>query len=216
MSLKEEIQSLQDQMLPQIPEPALQAMAAATEKLMQSGIAERAIKAGEPAPGFRLEDTSGEVISLSGLLDKGPVVLNFFRGAWCPYCNLELKALDRIMPQVRSLGANLVSVSPNLRQRLADFASDNPFSFAMLSDEDNRVAQDYGLVFQLADELRPIYEQFGIDLATYDGNERFELPLPATYIIASDDVIAHAFMAADYTRRMEPDDILAVLQGLQS
>jgi len=216
MSLKEEIQSMQDQMLPQIPEPALNAIVAATKRLVQSGIAERAIKAGDPAPHFTLEDTRSETTSLSALLAKGPVVLNFFRGAWCPYCNLELKALDRIMPQLQALGANLVSISPNLRQGLAEFADENPFTFAMLSDVDNHVAKAYGLVFQLAEELRPIYEQFGFDLPALDGNERYELPMPATYIVGRDGMIAHAFVNADYTRRMEPADILATLQGLES
>lgn len=215
MSLQEEIEALQRKLLPQIPQEALQKMTAATEKLVLSGIAERAVKAGAVAPSFTLPDTQGNFVSLSDLLAKGPVVLNFFRGAWCPYCNLELKALDRIMPQLRAGGAELVSISPNLRQRLAEFAAENPFSFTILSDEDNRVARSYGLVFRLAEELRPIYEQLGIDLPAFDGNDRFELPMPATVIVAPDGTIAHAFVSADYTQRMEPAAILAVLRKLQ-
>jgi len=216
MSLKTEIESMQKEMLPSIPEEVLGVMVSAMEKLVNSGIADNARKPGEAAPQFELENTKGEQVALSDLLRKGPVVINFYRGVWCPYCNLELKAWDRAMPEVRALGVELVSISPNLREKSAAFVAENPFSFDILSDRNNRVADEYGLVFKLAHELRPIYEKFGINLPEYDGNERYELPMPATYVVAGDGIIRHAFVNADYTQRMEPDEVITILQGMLS
>jgi len=216
MSLKTEIETMQKEMLPSIPEDVLGIMVSAMEKLVNSGIADRARKAGDRAPLFAIENLAGEEVILSALLRKGPVIINFYRGVWCPYCNIELKAWDRAMPEVRALGAELVSISPNLREKSAAFAAENPFDFKILSDRNNRVAKEYGLVFELARELRPIYEKFGINLPEYDGNERYELPIPATYVVAGDGIIRHAFVNADYTQRMEPDEVITILQGMLS
>ena len=113
-----------------------------------------------------------------------------------------------------ALGANLVSISPNITKKSADLAVENPFGFDILSDVDNIVAKQYRLVFTLADELRPIYAQFGIDLQAFDGNERFELPMPATYVLRSNGVVAVGFVHEDYTQRMEPADIIDSLESL--
>jgi len=214
MNLKAQIEAMQQETLPTIPQAALDVMLTATRKLLASGVADGSKRVGDPAPDFSLENSRGEPVKLQALLQQGPVVLNFYRGAWCPYCNLELKAVDQAVPEIRSLGAELVSISPNLRERSAAFAAGNPFAFEILCDLDNRVARQYGLVFELAQELRPIYRQFGIDLPAFDGNERYELPIPATYVVDGDGMIRHAFVDADYTHRMEPAEIVSVLRGL--
>jgi len=216
MSLKQMIEEMQAQSLPDIPPEILQAMLAATQKLVDSGIAERALQPGERAPAFVLPGTRGEDVSLETLLERGPVVINFYRGAWCPYCNLELKALDDALPAMQRLGASLVSISPNLPEKSAAFAAENPFAFDLLSDVDNKVAKAYRLVFTLAEELRAIYAGFGLDLPAFDGNDRFELPLPATYVVRPDGVVAAGFVHADYTRRMEPAAILASLDACRT
>ncbi|RMF69279.1 MAG: AhpC/TSA family protein, partial [Calditrichaeota bacterium] len=208
MSLREDIERMQKETLPGIPAETLQVMRAATEKLVKSGLAERAKRAGDPAPDFSLPNTRGEQVSLNQQLQKGPVVLSFYRGAWCPYCNLELKALDNAVERIRSLGAELFAISPNTQEKSAQFAAENPFKFDLLCDVGNEVARQFGLVFQLADELRPIYEQFGIDLPAYNGDDRYEIPIPATYIMEPNGTIVHAFVDADYTKRMEPDEIV--------
>ena len=170
------------------------------------------MQAGEQAPEFTLPNTRGESVSLAALLKKGPVVLNFYRGAWCPYCNLELTALHDTLPEITALGASLVSISPNVMEKSVAFAAENPFDFDILSDVDNRVAHKYRLVFTLADELRPIYEQFGIELSVFDGNDRFELPMPATYVLRRDGTVAAGFVHEDYTQRMEPSAIIECLE----
>jgi len=214
MTLQQMIADSQAESLPNIPQEILQTMMQATENLVASGIAGKALQVGELAPDFTLLNTRGEVVSLASLLEQGPVVLNFYRGGWCPYCNLELKALNDVLPEITALGANLVSISSNITKKSADLAVENPFGFDILSDVDNIVANQYRLVFTLADELRPIYAQFGIDLQAFDGNERFELPMPATYVLRSNGVVAVGFVHEDYTQRMEPADIIDSLESL--
>jgi len=212
MTLKQMIADLQAETLPNIPPEVLQTMIQATQELVASGIAGQAVQPGEQAPGFTLSNTRGESVSLAPLLEKGPVVLNFYRGAWCPYCNLELKALHDALPEISALGASLLSISPNVMEKSAAFAAANPFDFDILIDVDNKVANQYRLVFTLADKLRPIYDQFGIDLPVFDGNDRFELPMPATYVVRPDGAIAAGFVHEDYTQRMEPADIIECLE----
>ncbi|MFQ5709171.1 MAG: peroxiredoxin-like family protein [bacterium] len=215
MSLREDIERMQKEMLPGIPAETLQVMRAATEKLVKNGIAERTKKAGEKAPDFSLPNTRGAQVSLNQQLQKGPVVISFYRGAWCPYCNLELKALDDAVERIRGLGAELLAISPNTQEKSAEFAAENPFKFDPLCDVGNEVARRFGLVFELPQELRPIYAQFGIDIPAYNGDDRYEIPIPATYIVDTEGTIVHAFVDADYTKRMEPDEIVAILEKLK-
>jgi peroxiredoxin len=212
MQLIEEIRAMQEKLLPQIPVDTLEIMMAATEKLIASGIINKALHAGQQAPDFALSNTQGKLVSLAALLGKGPVVINFYRGSWCPYCNLELKAYQDVLPAIRDLGATLISISPNLLEKSAEFVAENPFSFDILSDEGNSVAREYGLVFTLAEELRPIYEQFGINIPELDGDDSYELPIPATYVVDADGLIIHAFVDADYTKRMEPNEVVDILK----
>jgi peroxiredoxin len=215
MRLADEIKRAQEEMIPNIPAEALSTMMAATEKLVRSGIAEKAKKRGERVPEFTLKNLKGEEISSAALLMEGPLVINFYRGAWCPYCNLELKALENVMGKIKKAGATLVAISPNLSEKSSQFVSANPFSFEIVSDEGNRVADKFGLVFTLAEELRPIYKGFGIDLTEYDGNDSYTLPIPATYVVDRDGTIVHSFVDADYTKRMEPDEVVEALEKLK-
>ena len=215
MSLRDDIRKMQEEMIPNIPAEALNTMMAATEKLVKSGLAEKAKKRGERAPDFILKNFNGEEVSSAALLREGPLVISFYRGAWCPYCNLELKALENIMAKIKKLGANLVAVSPNLSEKSSQFVAENPFSFEILSDEGNRVADRFGLVFTLAEEIRPIYKGFGVNLTEYDGNDSFTLPIPATYVVDRGGTIVHSFVDADYTKRMEPDEVVEALEKLK-
>lgn len=116
------------------------------------------------------------------------------------------------LPEIEALGAQLVTVSPELPDKSLSTAEKNDLAFEVLSDLGNKVARDFGLVFSLAEELRPIYASFGIDIPAYNGDDTFELPLPATYVIDTDGTIAHAFVDTDYTRRLEPAEIVEILK----
>ena len=169
---------------------------------------------GQIAPGFELPDANGNRGELSTLLENGPVVLTFYRGGWCPYCNIELRALQSALPQIQSHGASLVAVSPQTPDQSLSTAEKNELEFSVLSDVGNQVAGEYGLVFTLPEPLRPIYEDFGIDLPAHNGDDTFELPVPATYVIDREGVVRYAFVNADYRRRAEPSEILASLAAL--
>ncbi|MDQ6950653.1 MAG: peroxiredoxin-like family protein [Mariprofundales bacterium] len=210
-TLRQQISEFQQKMLPNMPEEVLEIMLQSTKELTNSGIATRALQAGAQAPRFTLSDSNGTPVSLDELLAKGAVVINFYRGSWCPYCRLELAALDQIMLEMHAMGATLISISPNQPKKTAEFTADNPLSFAMLSDPNLKVAEQYGIVFDMAKKLIPVYQKLGIELPAFDGNNDWRLPIPATYIVRSNGTIAHAFIDPDYTRRMEPVDILDIL-----
>lgn len=182
---------------------------AETLKLVQSGIAERSFHAGEAAPDFSLPDADGKLVTLSTLLSAGPVILTFYRGEWCPYCNLQLRAYQSILPQILALGGSLVAVSPQLPNFSRAMITKADLTFPVLSDIENQVARQYRLVFTLPEALRP-YTANG-SIPQFNGNESWELPMPGTFVIRQDRVIQLAFIHADYTHRLEPAEIISAL-----
>jgi len=214
MPLADQIGDLKKGMAVQLSADTLQTMQQATAALEEAGIAQHSLKTGDVAPDFSLPDIHGTEVRLAEMLAKGPAVLSFYRGGWCPFCNLELRALQKALPEINSLGASILAISPELPEKGAATQASDGLSFPVLSDRGNLVAKAYGLVFTLPEELRPIYENFDIDLPAYNGDDSFELPLPATYIVRRDGTVAHAFVDADYTRRMEPAEIVEILKTL--
>lgn len=216
MLLKHELDQLNTALVKQLPPEVLRTLANATKELSASRLAESSMQKGARAPGFALPDASGKIVKLEELLRRGPVVVSFFRGAWCPYCSLELAALQKALPRIRESGAELVAISPQKPASTAETVEKHHLSFDVLIDQGNRVAQTYGLTFSLPEAMHPIYTQLGVDLPRINGDETFGLPMPATYVIAQDGVIAHAFVDADYSRRLEPNEILAALKNLKT
>ena len=196
-------------------DPALTAtMDAAVDDVAKSGLAEAGLKVGERAPDFSLPATKGDV-SLSKALRAGPVVLTFYRGGWCPYCNIALQHLQRSLPEIRAQGAQLIAVSPQLPDGSLSTAEKNGLEFEVLSDVGNEVARTYNLVFKLPPSLHAMYgNPEGINLTAANGSDTFELPLAATYVIKGDGRVAYTFADADYTKRAEPSEIIGVLKGL--
>lgn len=191
-------------------------MAAATEALESAGLASQALTVGDTAPDFELPDATGKSVQLSELLKQGPVVINFYRGEWCPYCNLELRAFQNLLPEFKQAGATLVAISPELPDHSLSVTEKHSLEFAVLSDVGNKVSHQYGLVFTLDASLRPIYQNFGIDIPASNGDDSYELPMPATYVIDQSGRIRYGFAEADYTQRAEPQDVLAVVNELAS
>jgi peroxiredoxin len=212
MSLEERIAAFRSKFLSQVPEEIQHLMHGAEVRLEESGAALRAIKTGDRAPGFDLPNAHGETVSSRELLARGPVVLSFYRGDWCPYCNLELKALQERVAEIEALGARLVAVSPQTPDATTDTAARNKLTFEVLSDTGNTVAKSFGLDFELAEELRPIYKNWGADLEKLNGDPPFSLPMAATYVIGSDGTIIESFVDTDYTERMEPQAIIDALK----
>jgi peroxiredoxin len=185
-----------------------------TRSLKDSGLEYHSLKTGDLAPAFSLPDQRGETHRLAGYLEQGPVILSFYRGGWCPYCNMELNALQKLLPEIEQAGAKLVAVSPETPDNSLTTREKNALAFDILFDKGNELARSFGLVFELPLALRPIYQNLGLDIPGHNGDETFELPMPATYIIGSDGAIRYHFFDTDYTRRAEPGGVLAVLKTL--
>lgn len=198
----------------QAPQDIQDTMATATDALDASGIANQALTVGDVAPDFELPDATGKSIRLSELLKQGAVVINFYRGEWCPYCNLELRAFQNLLPNFKQAGATLVAISPELPDHSLSVTEKHNLEFSVLSDVGNKVSRQYGLVFTLDKTLQPIYKNFGIDIPVSNGDDSYELPLPATYVIDQSGRIRYAFAEADYTQRAEPQDVLSVVREL--
>ena len=184
------------------------------EAVVQAGVVDNAKAMGDQAPGFTLTNQTGEEVSLASLLESGPVVLMWYRGGWCPYCNLALRAYQERLDDFSALGATLVALSPELPDRTLSTAEKEGLGFQVLSDVGNGVAREYGVVFELTEGVKANYEQaFG--LSAYNGDDSGELPLAATYVIGRDGVIRWAFLDADYRNRAEPADVIEALQRIQ-
>jgi peroxiredoxin len=199
-----------------IPKPALAIMDAETARLAASDLAAAALKVGDPAPDFILPDAHGEPVRLRSLLTDGPVVLVFYRGGWCPYCNLHLRGFQRRLPDIRALGAQIVAISPQLPDNSLSTQEKNELAFPVLSDVGNKVARQFGIVFELSEELLKLYRQFGHALEDFNGETgKNELPVPGTFLLDSKGIVRLAPVDVDYTRRLDPDKVIEVLKVLK-
>ena len=211
--LKSEIAAYKAAMKEKVPDGVRVIMAQCTTEIKDSGIERGALKTGDMMPDFELNNQHNELRRLSDYLANSPVVLNIYRGGWCPYCNMEMKALQGVQKELESYGAMLVGMAPETPDRALSTAERAGIAIDILSDSGNRVAEQMGLVFELPQALRPIYEKFGIDIPAFNGDDSFKLPVPATYIIGQDGVIVYDFVNADYTQRLEPTEIVEILAG---
>ncbi len=216
MNLTEELQNYRKQFLTKVSEEVQAKMSQATQNLASSGVVDSSLKVGDKVPDFFLPNATGKRVDLQKLLQLGPVVISFYRGKWCPYCNLELRAFQKKLPEIQALGASLVAISPQTPDNSLSTVEKNELSFEVLSDVGNQVARQFGLIFTLPEELRPIYETFGIDLPAHNGDKKFELPIAATYVVAPDGTIVLSFVNADYTQRLEPQEVLKTLQKMNN
>ena len=214
MSLEKTIQNFQDELIPTIAEDTLNTLMSELGGLISSGIAEKAINEENTFPAFNLPNANNELRSLSHFLSEGPLVISFYRGAWCPYCNLEINALQQQLPEILDAGGQLIAISPQLPDKSVDQVSNSKLTFEVLSDVGNKLAKQCGLVFTLPEALRPIYESWEIDIPDHNGDNSFELPIPATYIIDTNGKIRYAFADMDYTKRLEPNIIIEQLKSL--
>jgi peroxiredoxin len=215
MTLKKELQQQLATFKQRASSELAETLQAGVDELAESGIAERAVKEGERAPDFELPNVQGKSVSLSALLERGPVVLAFYRGGWCPYCNLQLRAYQRILPEIRELGGQLVAVSPEPQDASLSTAEKNALEFEVLSDVDVTAARSFRLLFDLSERLKQTYIGMDKDLSSMNADGQWHLPIPATYVIAQDGRVELAFVDPEYRHRLEPSDILAALQRLR-
>jgi pimeloyl-ACP methyl ester carboxylesterase/peroxiredoxin len=212
--IKQEIEALEKDLAGKVPAEQMKSYEEGIELVRLSGVAEKALKVGDKAPDFELPDAAGKPIKLSALLREGPVVVTWYRGAWCPYCNIALRGFQKALPEIKAEGASLVAISPQTPDRTAETVAKGGLGFEVLSDKGNRAARSYGIAYRLP-ALVVANIKGRLDLDKYNGDSSKELPLSATYVIDRDGVIRYAFVDADYRKRAEPSAIVVALRGLK-
>jgi peroxiredoxin len=187
-------------------------MERATAELIASGQASRAIKAGDRAPQFTLNDQDGNEVASAALLKKGPLVITFYRGVWCPYCNIELQAINEVLPEIQRYGANVVALSPQTQVNSRKSVRTNELGFPVLSDVNGQTAADFGLRFGLPDYLVELYQNLKNDLPSFNNDPSWTLPMPARYVVGQDGIVLYSEVNPDYTRRADPSEMFPVLE----
>jgi peroxiredoxin len=191
--LQEELDEFQEKFSKSVSERVVTTFTNGVKELRQSGIINSVLKVGDIAPDFNLENALKRSVSLSAILKNGPAVLTWYRGGWCPYCNLELKYLQKLLPEFKKRNAQLVALSPELPDKSLTTIEKNNLQFEVLTDYNNNVARKFGIVFKINDDLVEIYNGFH-PLNTYNGVDSNELLIPATYIVDQDFKIRYAFV----------------------
>ena len=214
MTLSEELADRASQGWANLPPDRRTMYERAAAALEASGIGDLVLREGDVAPDFELPDATGQIVQLSTLLARGPVVLSFYRGQWCPFCNLELRGLQRAMDEIEAAGATLVAVSPNKPDVTGVTVEEMKLEFPVLSDHDNLVAKRFNLVYEMTPENIETYREIGRDIGELNGTGRWELPIPATYVIDQDRMIRYAFADLNHRRRAEPSEVAAVAASL--
>jgi peroxiredoxin len=213
--LQEELKQLRAGRAVVVPSEILKVMDSATEELVRSGIRARAAKVGDHVEDFTLPDAHGRPVRLKTLLEHGPLVLNFYRGVWCPFCNSIMRGLQRVQPAITEMGASVIGISPQLPDKSLLTEEENGLSFPVLSDVGNEIARRFEIVFRLPDDLLEVYRNLDHELSIFNGDRgASELPIPATYVLDPAGVIRFAYLDEDYTKRVDTDDILASLRSL--
>ena len=197
------------------PKPVVEVLHRAIDELIASGAQVKALKAGDIAPEFTLPDADGKPISSKAMLADGPLVVTFYRGVWCPYCNFDLQALEAARGEIESRGASLIAISQQTQPNSRKSQTQNGLGFPILSDKGGEVGAKFLVRWTAPEYLREVHRALGADLTQFNGEDSWTLPMPARYVIDQDGAIAYAEVNADYTRRPEPSAILLVLDRLR-
>lgn len=198
----------------QIPPEIAARITSGVDEVTSSGVAP-GLAVGDMAPGFTLEDAVGNRVVLADLLAEGPVVVTFYRGEWCPFCNLQIRALQDALPEITATGATLVAISPQSPDHGLTMTEKHELAFPVLSDVDQTVSEAYKVRFDVTGELEDLQVNvFQNDPAQQNANGRRTLPVPSTFIIDRNGTIRFASVNADWRVRVEPDEVIAVLKAL--
>jgi peroxiredoxin len=197
-----------------VPRQVVAQLMAAIKEQCASGKSEYALKAGDAVPTFKLNDHNGAGVSLSLLLARGPLVISFYRGTWCSYCNAELRALEAARADIESRGGSIVAISMQNEAYSSKTVAENHLGFPSLIDAEGQVAAEFGLRYDLSSEMIELHRKLGKDLKLINGEAGWSLLMPARYVIAPDGVVAYAEVNPDHTHRSEPSDLLPILDQL--
>jgi peroxiredoxin len=213
-NLKAEITRLRQEQETSLSEDVRRVLQRSIQRLVESGLVESATGVGEVFPSFSLPNPGGHAVSSEELLQQGHLVVCFYRGGWCPYCNLELRAYQAVTEEIRKLGTTLIAISPQLPDESLTTAAKGNLTYQVLSDTGNSLASHLGLTFELAPAVVDIYRSVGYDLERINGNSSWTLPIPATYVVRKDGIIVDAFIQPDHSVRKEPSEVIEILKQL--
>ncbi|MEQ9331431.1 peroxiredoxin-like family protein [Thalassobaculum sp.] len=177
-----------------------------------SGVRANVLQPGRTAPDFALPNADGEIVRSTELRSRGPLVVKFYRGSWCSYCNVEVRALMEVLGEIRALGGDMVAITPELPDEAAKMTAKHGLAFEVLSDVGNRVARQYGLVWTLPDRVRDFYGRIGLDLERSNGDDSWELPIPGNFVVAPDGTLLDVFADPDYRVRQEPAEVVGAIR----
>lgn len=209
MSLKARLDACRRAFRVSAPPEIVGTLEASVAELVRADSVGQAIRAGDKAPLFKLRNHTGDIVSLSEALDRGPVIISFFRGGWCPFCRLEMEALAEAHSEIRQLGGTLIGLSPLT-------SANGTSSFPILKDPACRIATRYRIAFTVAPRFRAAYRALGYPGGSEKNNHHWVLPLPATYIIDRNGIVVLSYVDADYATRLEPMEIAVALTHLRA
>lgn len=209
--LATQIQQFNIELAIQVPQEILEAFGKSVEDLKTKNIEEKSIKNGETMPNFSLKNAKNEVVNSSDILKNGKMIIAFYRGSWCPYCNLELKALQEKIAEFKEKNATLVAISPQSPDNSLTVIEKHHLTFEVLTDKDNIFAKQLGIVFELQDFVLPYYQALGIDLSNFNENDNNSLPIPAVFVVNESSKIIYKFADANYMNRIDIDELLKTL-----
>lgn len=210
-NLTDQIKILEESITKQLPLETQQVFATSILDLKKRMIEHNSIETGDKMPDFILKDSNGNEVSSKDILRNSKMLLTFFRGSWCPYCNLELQYLQKHLQSLQDKKVTVVAVSPQKAEHSQSLTSQHNLSFTVLTDVDNKLAEQLGISFSLQDFVVPHYNELGIDFHHFNGNDHNTLPIPAVYVVNSDGIISYSFIDADYTNRFDIQQLLKTL-----
>lgn len=213
MKLIKELTEIQQSMATQLPEEVLDIMGSSLSEMLNQKLDSNALTVGDTAPDFSLKSTNQNNVNLYELLKTKPVIISFFRGSWCPFCVTELEHYQKnLVTDKKSIATHFLAISPQKTEISSQLCQNNNISLTILSDEGNEVAKKYGLVFTLPDNVRDLYKNLGANLPDFNGDNSYQLPIPATYIIDQNKKIIFSYINVNYMERVDISELQNVLQ----
>jgi peroxiredoxin len=214
MDLQKELGAVAQMVREKTPPHVMPTIEATTKRLKESRLEDHALQTGQTMPDFELPDATGEIVRSVDLRSQGPLLITFYRGSWCPFCNLALRALQERNAEIKTRGVTLLAISPQTPDHSLTLQEKHSLQFPVLSDEGNRVARQFGIVFALDPGLKTVQEQFGVDIPAHNGDRTFELPVPATFLVSTDGKVLKSYAEADYMQRLDPETALDWIREL--
>lgn len=210
-TLATQIEQLNDELSSQLPQEVLNAFGSSIEDLKTKNIEESSIQIGEQIPEFSLPNVYGKKVNSTEILKNGKIILAFYRGSWCPYCNLELKSLQDNISRIKERNAVLIAISPQSPDHSLAMVEKNNIEFEVLTDHNNDFAKKLGIVFQLQDFVLPYYQNLGIDLAIFNKNNENTLPIPAVFVVDENNKVLYKFLDVNYMNRVNVEELIQIL-----